>query len=66
MTNPTASMPATPAMLIVLHAFGRYGRGDKIEDPATIRAILEGGNASLVVVPAPLPAIASTAPTAEH
>ncbi|WP_419729529.1 hypothetical protein [Lichenicola sp.] len=72
MTIPTPSVlprlatSATPAMLIVLHAFGRYGRGDRIEDPVTIRAILAGGNANLVVVSAPLPAIPATVPTAEH
>ena len=65
MTKPTPSVLPTPAMLIVLHAFGRYGRGDRIDDPATIRAILNGGNAGLVVVPAPLPAVAATTPTAE-
>lgn len=56
----------TPAALIVLHAFGRYNRGDMITDPATIRAILDGGNSALVVIPV-LPArpIASVA-AGEH
>lgn len=47
----------TPSMLVVLHAFGRYGRGDMIVDPVAIRAVLDGGNTALVVIPAPLVAI---------
>ena len=39
----------TPTALVVLHAFGRYNRGDVITDPATIQAILAGGNSNLVV-----------------
>lgn len=56
----------TPAALVVLRAFGKYGRGDLITDPNAIRAILDGGNSSLVVVPA-LPAAATgPADTSEH
>ncbi|NPD67861.1 hypothetical protein HN018_10830 [Lichenicola cladoniae] len=56
----------TPSMLVVLHAFGRYARGDLVVDPVAIRAILDGGNNSLVVIPAPLVATASPDATAEH
>lgn len=45
----------TPTALVVLHAFGKYGRGDLITDSTVIQAILNGGNSSLVVIPA-LPA----------
>ncbi len=55
----------TPPALVVLHAFGRYGRGDMITDPATIRAILDGGNSALVVVPV-LPAGGVTATSTEE
>ena len=41
----------TPSALVVLHAFGRYNRGDVITDPAAIQAILAGGNSNLVLVP---------------
>jgi hypothetical protein len=58
----------TPGTLIVLHAFGRYSRGDVITDPAAIRAILDGGNSSLVLVPVmPSTGISSTStPAVEH
>lgn len=56
----------TPSMLVVLNAFGRYGRGDMIVDPVVIQAILDGGNNSLVVIPAPLVATVSPGATAEH
>lgn len=53
----------TPSAVIVLHAFGRYSRGDMITDAATIRAILDGGNSALVVIPVlpapPTPSIAA-------
>lgn len=52
-----------PTALVVLHAFGKYGRGDLITDPTVIRAILDGGNSSLVVIPA-LPASPPDATTA--
>ncbi len=56
----------TPTALVVLHAFGRYNRGDVITDPATIQAILAGGNANLVLVPV-LPSTGTTAtPSGEH
>lgn len=42
----------TPTALVVLHAFGKYGRGDLITDSTVIQAILNGGNSSLVVIPA--------------
>ncbi len=54
-----------PAALVVLHAFGRYGRGDLITDPDTIQAIVNGGNSALVVVPA-LPPVVSIPPKTEH
>ncbi len=56
----------TPTALIVLHAFGRYSRGDVITDPATIQAILAGGNSNLVLVPV-LPSTETTpVPAGEH
>ncbi len=56
----------TPTALIVLHAFGRYNRGDVITDPATIQAVLAGGNSNLVLVPV-LPGTGATpASTGEH
>ena len=55
-----------PTALIVLHAFGRYNRGDVITDPATIQAILAGGNSNLVLVPV-LPSTGATpVPAGEH
>lgn len=56
----------TPSALVVLHAFGRYGRGDMITDPAAIRAILDGGNSALVVVPVLPETSATPAATLEH
>jgi len=35
--------------VIVLHAFGPYTRGEIISDPSIIAAILNGGNAKMVV-----------------
>ena len=55
----------TPAALVVLHAFGRYSRGDLITDPATIQAILAGGNSNLVLVPV-LPGTETTAVSTEE
>lgn len=55
-----------PPALVVLHAFGRYGRGDLITDPATIEAILAGGNRSLVVVPVLPSGGVTAASTEEH
>ena len=66
MNTLTSSTLPAPAMLIVLRAFGRYGRGDRIDDPVTVRAILDGGNAGLVIVPAPLPAVMLDAAAAGH
>ena len=59
MTKPT------PTALVVLHAFGRYGRGDLITNPDAIQAILNGGNSALVLVPV-LPPVESTTSKAEH
>ena len=56
----------TPTALIVLHAFGRYNRGDVITDPATIQAILAGGNSNLVLVPVLPGTGTSSAPAGEH
>lgn len=56
----------TPSALVVLHAFGRYGRGDMITDLGTIRAILDGGNSALVVVPVLPETSATPATTLEH
>ena len=56
----------TPTALIVLHAFGRYNRGDVITDPATIQAILAGGNSNLVLVPVLPSTSTSSAPAGEH
>ena len=50
-----------PTALVVLHAFGRYGRGDLITDPDAIQAILNGGNSALVLVP-----VLPTTPKVEH
>ena len=56
----------TPAALVVLHAFGRYNRGDVITDLVTIQAILAGGNSNLVLIPV-LPTTGTTpASTGEH
>ena len=55
-----------PAALVVLHAFGRYGRGDLITDPNAIQAILDGGNSALVLAPALPQGAAETASTTEH
>ena len=54
-----------PTALVVLHAFGRYGRGDLITDPNAIQAVLNGGNSALVLVPV-LPQAESTTPKVEH
>ncbi len=54
-----------PAALVVLHAFGRYGRGDLVTDPDAIQAILNGGNSALVLVPV-LPPTEPTTSKAEH
>lgn len=56
----------TPSALVVLHAFGRYGRGDVITDPAAIRAVLDGGNSALVLVPVLPDAPATILNQAEH
>ncbi len=56
---------SVPTALVVLHAFGRYGRGDLITDPDTIQAILNGGNSALVLVPV-LPATESNTSKVEH
>ena len=55
-----------PTALVVLHAFGRYSRGDLVTDPETIQAILSGGNSALVLVPAMPPVASTSPPTAEH
>ena len=59
MTKPT------PTALVVLHAFGRYNRGDLITSPDVIQAILNGGNSALVLVPV-LPPAETTISKAEH
>ena len=56
----------TPTALVVLHAFGRYNRGDVITDPAAIQAILAGGNSNLVLIPVLPSTGAAPAPTGEH
>ena len=56
---------SAPTALVVLHAFGRYGRGDLITDPDTIQAILNGGNSALVLVPVLPPTEIGTS-KAEH
>ncbi len=56
----------TPTALVVLHAFGRYNRGDVITDPATIQAILAGGNSNLVLVPVLPSTGTTTASSGEH
>lgn len=56
----------TPTALVVLHAFGRYNRGDVITDPATIQAILAGGNSNLVLVPVLPPTGTTTPSSGEH
>ncbi len=56
---------SAPPALVVLHAFGRYGRGDLITDPDTIQAILNGGNSALVLVPV-LPPTGSNTSKVEH
>ena len=55
-----------PTALVVLHAFGRYNRGDLITDPEAIQAILNGGNSMLVLVPAMPPVAPISSPMAEH
>ncbi|WP_428375195.1 hypothetical protein [Lichenicoccus sp.] len=46
----TEALPdVLPEALVVLHAFGSYSRGQLLTDAAVIAAILQGGNASLVV-----------------
>ena len=55
-----------PTALVVLHAFGRYSRGDLITDPASIQAILNGGNSALVLVPAMPPVASTSSPVTEH
>ena len=57
---------SVPTALVVLHAFGRYNRGDLITDPAAIQAILNGGNSALVLVPAMPPIAPTSSPVAEH
>ncbi len=43
---PAAPAPAAPAfVLIVVHPFGSYQRGDRIADPAAIEAVLASENA---------------------
>ena len=54
-----------PTALVVLHAFGRYNRGDLITSPDVIEAILNGGNKALVLVPA-LPPSAPNNSKVEH
>lgn len=54
-----------PSALVVLHAFGRYGRGDMITDPLAIKAVLDGGNSALVVVPV-VPVAAPASTSTEH
>ncbi len=56
----------TPTALVVLHAFGRYSRGDVITDPAAIAAILAGGNSNLVLVPVLPGTGTATVPSGEH
>ena len=34
--------------LVVMHAFGNYQRGDKIEDAAEVSAVLDGENSRSV------------------
>lgn len=36
-------------VLVVNEPFGQYQRGDRIEDPAAIKAVLESENAHFVV-----------------
>ena len=57
---------SVPTALVVLHAFGRYNRGDLITDPTAIQAILNGGNSALVLVPAMPPTAPTSSPVAEH
>ncbi len=43
---PAAPAAAAPAfVLIVVHPFGDYQRGDRIADPAAIDAVLQSENA---------------------
>lgn len=55
----------TPSALVVLHAFGRYKRGDMITDPVAIKAVLDGGNSALVVVPV-IPTVDHSSTSTEH
>ena len=55
-----------PTALVVLHAFGRYSRGDLITDPEAIQAILNGGNSALVLMPAMPSTTSTSSPTAER
>jgi hypothetical protein len=43
------SMSETPSLLVVLRPFGQYKRGDIVSDPATTKAVLDGGHHSSVV-----------------
>lgn len=54
-----------PSALVVLHAFGRYKRGDLITDPVAVKAVLDGGNSALVVVPV-LPSTDPVSNSTEH
>lgn len=56
----------TPAALVVLRPFGKYERGAMITDPASIRAVLDGGNSACVVVPALPSPPADVTTTPEH
>jgi hypothetical protein len=49
-----------PSALVVLHSFGIYNKGDLIQDPVAITAILNGGKAAFVI-PTILPAEGSPA-----
>lgn len=42
---------SVPSAVVVARSFGTYNKGDLITEPATVRAILGGGNAMHVVVP---------------
>lgn len=53
-----------PSALVVLHAFGVYNKGDLIQDPGAIAAILSGGKVAFVL-PTILPVEGSPA-SQEH